>query len=112
MRDRRIPIEWNRVNNLPDFVYFNHSIHVAKGIGCSTCHGPVNKMPLTYQYSSLLMEWCLDCHREPQKHIRPKDQVFNMDYLAPADQLQLGRKLVDEYHVHTSQLTNCSVCHR
>src|SRR5438876_6177656 len=99
------PLTWTRVHNLPDFVYFNHSIHVAKGIGCSTCHGPVNKMPLTYQYSSLLMEWCLGCHREAEKYIRPKEQVFNMDYFAPADQLQLGRKLLEEYHVHTSQLT-------
>jgi len=106
------PLTWTRVHNLPDFVYFNHSIHVAKGVGCSTCHGPVNKMPLMYQNASLLMEWCLDCHRAPEKNLRPKDQVFNMDYAPPADQLTLGRKLVDEYHVHTGQLTNCYVCHR
>lgn len=106
------PLIWTRVHDLPDFVYFNHSIHVAKGVGCSTCHGPVNKMPLMYQFGSLQMEWCLNCHRQPEQFIRPKDQVFNMDYVAPADQLSLGRKLVEEYHVHTSQLTNCAVCHR
>ncbi len=107
------PLAWTRVHDLPDYVYFNHSIHVAKGIGCSSCHGQVDQMPLMYQSASLQMEWCLRCHREPEKFIRPKDQVFNMKYVAPggANQLELGRKLVEEYHVHKEQLTNCSVCH-
>jgi hypothetical protein len=106
------PLTWTRVHNLPDFVYFDHSIHVAKGVGCSTCHGPVNKMPLMYQNASLLMEWCLDCHRAPEKNLRPKDQVFNMSYEQPKNQLELGRELVKQYGVHASQLTNCYVCHR
>jgi hypothetical protein len=106
------PIVWNRVNNLPGFVYFNHSIHVAKGVGCNTCHGPVDKMPLMYQHASLQMEWCLGCHREPEKFIRPKSEVFNMNYRAPANQEKLGRELVEQYHVRKEQLTDCYVCHR
>ncbi len=103
-------IEWRRVNDLPDFSYFNHSIHVAKGVGCSTCHGRVDRMPLVWQEASLQMEWCLDCHNNPEKYIRPRDQVFAMDYEPPADQLALGRKLVEEYAVR--RLTSCSTCHR
>src|SRR5881409_139659 len=74
------PIKWTRVYDLPDFVYFNHSIHVNKGVGCSTCHGRVDLMPLTYQAASLQMEWCLQCHRQPEMFIRPKSQVFQMDW--------------------------------
>ena len=106
------PLKWTRVHDLPDYSYFDHSIHVAKGIGCSTCHGRVDLMPLTFQSTSLQMEWCLSCHRAPEKFIRPKDQVFNMTYELPADQKQLGAKLVKDYHVVKQQLTNCSVCHR
>src|SRR5438034_5815666 len=106
------PIQWTRVHDLPDYVYFNHSIHLAKGMGCSTCHGAVDQMPLMYQSASLQMEWCLKCHREPERFIRPKDQVFNMKYVPPADQMELGRNLAEQYHVHKEQLTNCSVCHR
>jgi hypothetical protein len=106
------PLRWTRVHDLPDYVYFNHSIHVAKGVGCSTCHGQVDQMPLTYQAASLQMDWCLSCHREPEKFIRPKDEVFNMKYAPPQNQLELGKKLVADYHVRTEQLTNCMVCHR
>jgi hypothetical protein len=106
------PLRWTRVHDLPDYVYFNHSIHVAKGVGCSTCHGQVDQMPLTYQAASLQMDWCLSCHREPEKFIRPKDEVFNMKYVPPQNQLELGKKLVADYHVRTEQLTNCMVCHR
>ena len=106
------PIPWVRVHNLPDFVYFNHAIHVNKGVGCSTCHGPVDKMPLMYQYASLQMEWCLECHRAPEKYLRPRSEVFNMAYVPPPDQRDLGAKLVENYHVRKEQLTNCSVCHR
>ena len=106
------PLVWTRVNNVPDFVYFNHGIHVAKGIGCNSCHGPVDQMPLMYQAKSLQMEWCLECHRAPEKYIRPKDQVFNMRYEPPGDQMALGSKLVKDYHVHKEQLTNCWICHR
>ena len=106
------PIHWTRVHSLPDYVYFNHSVHVAKGIGCASCHGQVDQMPLMYQAASLQMEWCLGCHREPEKYIRPRDQVFNMKYEPPADQQALGAKLVQQYGVRKEQLTNCWVCHR
>src|SRR3954467_12396598 len=76
-------LQWIRVNTLPDFVFFNHSIHVTKGVGCNTCHGPVDTMPLMYQQESLQMEWCLGCHRDPGKNLRPRDQVFNMRYQPP-----------------------------
>jgi hypothetical protein len=104
-------IEWTRVNDLPDFVYFNHSIHVNKGIGCDTCHGQVDKMPLMWQTNSLQMEWCLDCHRQPEKYIRPKDQVFNMNWKAD-NQQELGSKLVAEYRIPRQRLMDCSTCHR
>lgn len=103
-------IEWNRVHDLPGFVYFNHSIHVAKGMGCQTCHGQVDQMPMVWKQNTLLMEWCLDCHRAPEKYIRPKDQVFNMEYKPEGDQAVLGAKLVAEYKVR--KLTDCSICHR
>lgn len=103
-------IEWTRVNDLPDFVYFNHSIHVHHGIGCTTCHGRVDKMPLTWQAQPLTMEWCLDCHRHPERYVRPRDQVFSMDYTPPPDQIALGSRLVREYHIQS--LTSCSTCHR
>ena len=103
-------LQWTRVNQLPDFVYFNHSIHVTKGVGCNTCHGPVDTMPLMYQQNSLQMEWCLDCHRDPGKNLRPRDQVFNMRYQPPSggntvsldgksftDQDSLGSYLVSKY---------------
>lgn len=103
-------IEWIRVNDLADFVYFNHSIHVAKGIGCQTCHGQVDQMPLTWREKTLHMEWCLECHRQPEKFVRPKAEVFNMNYKAPANQLELGSKLVDDYKIR--KLESCSACHR
>jgi hypothetical protein len=107
------PLQWTRVHDLPDFVYFNHSIHVNKGVGCATCHGPVDKMPLMYQESNLTMSWCLDCHRNPARYIRPRDQVFNMAWLPPSDDPQLGERLVREYKIGTvPQLTSCSTCHR
>lgn len=106
-------IHWTKVHRLADYVYFNHSIHVNKGIGCSTCHGPVNQMPLMYQASPLNMEWCLDCHRNPQANLRPKDQIFNMDWKAPANQEEVGRQLATEYKLRTTvELTSCSTCHR
>jgi hypothetical protein len=103
-------IEWVKVNDLPDFVYFNHSAHVNQGVGCTTCHGRVDRMPLMWQEASLTMEWCLDCHRQPERYLRPRDQVFNASYEPPADQLTLGRSLVKEYGIHTR--TSCSTCHR
>lgn len=103
-------IQWNRVHDLPGYVYFNHSIHVTKGMGCQTCHGQVDKMPMVWKQNTLLMEWCLDCHRAPEKYIRPKDQVFNMEYKPAGNQAELGAKLVAEYKVR--KLTDCSICHR
>jgi Cytochrome c7 and related cytochrome c len=104
-------LQWNQVNRTPDFVFFNHAIHIAKGIGCATCHGQLDQMPLTWKSHSLYMKWCLDCHRHPENYIRPRDQVFNMNW-SPTNQIALGEKLVAEYHVNTSQLTDCSMCHR
>ncbi len=104
------PIIWNQVYVLPDFVYFDHSIHVNKGIGCSTCHGPVDQMSLTYKATSLQMTWCVDCHRDPARYVRPVDQVFNMSYQPPANQEQLGQQLVKLYNIKTYQ--DCTTCHR
>jgi len=108
------PIQWNRVYNLPDFVYFDHSIHVAKGVGCVTCHGRVDKMPLTSKAVSLQMGWCLGCHRDPAQYLRPVDQVFNMDWQpAGGDQRALGNQLMQQYHIlSVKQMTDCYTCHR
>jgi hypothetical protein len=103
-------IEWVKVNDLPDFVYFNHSAHVNKGVGCTTCHGRVDRMPLMWQEKSLQMEWCLDCHRAPEKYVRPQADVFNAAWEAPKNQLEEGRRLVKEYKIRTR--TSCSTCHR
>jgi len=106
-------IRWQRVYNLPGFVYFDHSVHVQNGVGCSSCHGRVDEMPFTYQVPSLLMEWCLDCHRHPEREIRPRAEVFSMKYQMPSNQLELGRHLVEKYHIRDAEsLTSCSVCHR
>jgi hypothetical protein len=106
-------IEWTRVNDLPDYVYFDHSIHIHKGVGCTECHGRVDKMPLTWQAQPLTMEWCLNCHRHPERYLRPRDQVFAMDYGPPPDQISLGTRLVRDYHVKSVRdLTSCSTCHR
>ena len=103
-------IAWTRVHDLPDFVYFNHSIHLHKGIGCQTCHGQVDRMPLMWKAETLNMEWCLSCHRDPARFVRPRDQVFNMEWEPPADRESLGQQLVKEYRIQ--ELTNCSICHR
>lgn len=126
---------WTRVHDLPDYVYFDHSIHISKGVGCYSCHGPVQKMPLMYAQNSLLMEWCLDCHRAPEKFLRPhevagkpnQDQIFNMDYEQPTaanpvelpdgkkftDQIELGNYLKTAYKVRTVRdITSCNTCHR
>ena len=119
-------LQWMRVNQLPDFVFFNHSIHINKGVGCNTCHGPVDQMPLMYQQESLQMEWCLNCHRAPEKNLRPRDQVFNMRYQQPTsahpvvvegesftDQIELGSALVKKYNVRSvNDITSCNTCHR
>jgi Cytochrome c7 and related cytochrome c len=103
-------IQWTKVYELPQYVYFDHSIHINKGIGCSDCHGRVDEMPLTWQSPNLTMSWCLSCHRNPEMHVRPKAEVFNMSYRQPPDQQALGRRLVREYGIKS--LTSCSICHR
>ena len=111
-RDNK-PLRWTRVHDLPDFVYFNHSIHVKQGVGCATCHGRIDEMPLVYQQATLQMSWCLDCHRNPAKYVRPRDQVFNMAWERPDDDPGLGARLVQEYKIGSVELlTNCSTCHR
>jgi Cytochrome c7 and related cytochrome c len=124
------PLTWIRVNDLPDFVYFNHQIHVKQGVGCVTCHGPVDKMALMYQAESLLMSFCLNCHRAPENFLRPREEVFNVAYEPPRgdrpvvvrtgaeqrefrSQLELGRYLKEMYRVSSIEhMTSCSVCHR
>lgn len=107
------PIEWERVHDLPSFAYFDHSIHIAKGVGCSTCHGQIDDMPAVFQQNTLQMEWCLACHREPEKFIRPKEEIYNMkwqDADLPADE---RLKLKEKYKIRSKEmLTSCSTCHR
>lgn len=122
------PLEWTRVHNLADFVQFNHSIHVSKGVGCVTCHGDVGEMPIMWKDKTLFMQWCLECHRNPEKFVRPPEEVFNLKW-RPEDsaeafglekrhgpmasaktQEELGKILVERYHIQ--KLTNCSACHR
>jgi hypothetical protein len=111
--DTGAPLRWNRVHDLPDFVYFDHSIHVAKGVGCSTCHGQVDRMPLTRRVASLYMQWCLECHRAPERYLRPRERVFDMAWQPPADQLAQGAALRKAYGLRsTRELTDCSTCHR
>ena len=105
------PLAWHRVNALPDHVYFDHSIHVAKGVGCTTCHGEVGDSPLMAKAQPLTMRWCLDCHRDPAPHLRPADEVFAPTWTPPANQTERGRELMRSLAVHPSHLTNCSTCH-
>jgi hypothetical protein len=114
------PIVWTRVHSLPGFVYFDHSIHVNKGVGCATCHGEVDAMPLMWKAERLQMQWCLNCHRHPQQELRPRSEVFNLHYEPGNDsahrgasQESLGRELAEEYRLRPKQgLENCSTCHR
>src|SRR3977135_1943295 len=107
------PSPWTRVHDLPDFAYFNHSIHINKGVGCETCHGRVDQMPVVSQANSLQMEWGLECHRRPENFVRPKEKVFDMEWRPPADQKKKGLELVKTYHIQGADvLTSCSTCHR
>jgi hypothetical protein len=106
-------IAWTRVNALPDFVYFNHSIHIHKGIGCTTCHGQLGEMPITWKENTLYMRWCINCHKHPERYIRRREDVFKPIYDPPANQEELGRRLVKAYDVKTpTYLTSCETCHR
>ena len=125
-----VPIKWNKVNRIPDFVYFNHSIHVAKGIPCQHCHGNINQMQITYRSHPFFMAWCLECHRAPEKYIRPREQVYNFSYdwqkaaeryfeqtgreneKLPRSQNEFGKLLVQDYHINKKQLSDCWICHR
>lgn len=107
------PIKWNRVHDLPDFVYFNHSIHIMKGVGCATCHGQVDEMPLIRRTESLEMQWCLSCHRGPEKFLRPKERIFDMNWRpSPEEQEVLGRTLLRQNDIQKNRITDCSTCHR
>ena len=106
------PLHWIRVNRVPDFVFFDHSIHVLKGFGCTTCHGPVGAMPITYRAEPLTMGWCLSCHRHPEQFVRPLSEIFNPEWTPPPDQDRQGPKLVHQYLIKTEGLTDCSRCHR
>jgi hypothetical protein len=119
-------LQWSRVHDLPDFVYFSHEIHINKGVGCKSCHGPVDEMPLMYQDATLQMEWCLECHRDTAKVLRPREEVFNMQYKEPSrgnpvkfagaefiDQQSLGKAIQKAYHVRNKfEITSCETCHR
>ncbi len=107
------PIAWQRVHNLPDYVYFNHAAHITKGVGCTTCHGQVDRMPLMLQAAALNMEWCLTCHREPARFLREREDIFQPDYQLPPNQMELGSQLAKRYDLLPPQLMqNCSLCHR
>jgi hypothetical protein len=131
---------WERVHDLPDFVYFDHSIHINKGVGCQSCHGQVNEMPFMYMEHSLQMEWCLSCHRQPENYLRPKsvwvdgkeqeNVIFSMKYTPPnaqnpvtvklasgmktfTNQIEMGNALKDEYKLRrVEDITSCNTCHR
>lgn len=106
------PIAWSRVHELPDYVYFDHSIHIAKGVGCTTCHGQVNQMPLMRQATPMTMGWCLDCHRALEKYLREPKDVYSLTWAPASDQEDKGRVLLEHYLIDTTHLTDCSVCHR
>lgn len=111
-RDNK-PIEWERVHDLPEYTYFNHSIHIAKGVGCSTCHGQIDNMPAVYQESSLQMEWCIACHRAPENFIRPKSEIYNMQWKDGDIDAAERQQLKADYKIRSKEMmTSCSVCHR
>ncbi len=107
-----MPVHWKRVTKLPDFVFFNHSIHVQKGIGCDSCHGRVDQMPLTWQAKTMHMRWCLDCHTHPERYVRPRQDVFRLDWHPPANQAEIGPLLVKRYGIDSKRITDCITCHR
>ena len=104
------PIPWNRVTEVPDFVYFNHAIHVNKGVGCVSCHGRVDEMPVVYKVAPMTMGWCLTCHRRPEAFLRPLSKITDMQWDPGNHQDEIGARLVSEYGVR--QLTHCTTCHR
>jgi hypothetical protein len=105
-----IPIEWIRIHDLPDYVYFNHSAHLRAGVGCASCHGNVATMEVVKQVEPLSMGWCLDCHRNPGNHLRPASELTNMEWIPPANQTELAQKMMKQKEINPSE--DCSVCHR
>ncbi len=120
------PLVWNRVHDVPDYAYFNHSIHVNKGVGCAECHGRVDEMPLAWKEEPMTMGWCLECHRAPENRLRPQDEIYNLAWTFEGDaalksqygtQEAMGLELAKAHNVpaglgHATPLTNCAVCHR
>jgi hypothetical protein len=106
------PIPWVRVNDVPGYVFFNHEIHVNKGVGCAVCHGRVDEMPITFKTGSQYMKWCLDCHRDPGPFLRPMEEVFNMDWRPAGDAVAQGKEWIRRYHINPGRMTDCTVCHR
>ena len=106
------PVRWRRVNVLPDFVYFNHAIHINKGIGCGSCHGPVDKMPLMRKYATLNMRWCIACHRNPEPQVRPRDRIFDVSWKPAATSADVSQLRYDTYDIRSENITDCSTCHR
>lgn len=106
------PVEWVRIHQAPDYVYFDHSVHVNRGISCVSCHGPVNRMTVVWHHEPESMGWCLNCHRAPEAHLRPRDQVYNLDWKPEKGQTQMeiGRRLAKEWKVNPPQ--TCAGCHR
>lgn len=102
-------VEWIKVHNLPDFVYFNHSAHVHAGVSCVTCHGRIDQMEVVFQAEQLSMAWCIDCHRNPEPHLRPKEFVTKLDWVRGEDD-PTGEELKEMHHINP--LVNCAVCHR
>jgi Cytochrome c7 and related cytochrome c len=107
------PIEWVRVHDLPEYAYFNHSIHVNKGVGCNTCHGDIANMASVYQENTLQMEWCLSCHKDPTPNLRPKSEIFNTKFDPASQTIEEREKLREQYKIRSRDLmTSCSTCHR
>ena len=106
------PLRWNRVAELPDYVYFQHNVHVKAGVGCETCHGQVDTMPLMYRAETFTMSWCLDCHQDPAPRLRPRAAVTTMGWKTEHDRRALGERMIEEHHVDTENLTHCYICHR
>lgn len=106
------PLRWNRVAELPDYVYFQHNVHVNAGVGCETCHGQVDTMPLMYRAETFTMSWCLDCHQDPAPRLRPRAAVTTMGWKTEHDRRALGERMIEEHHLDTENLTHCYICHR
>ena len=109
---RNASLNWRRVALLPDYVFFRHDIHISKGVGCAECHGRVDTMALTERAKPLTMQFCLDCHRDPAPHLRPPDQITNMDWKPDRDREAEGHALLQKYGIRVGEITHCNVCHR